>query len=107
MESVLGPDGPARDQQGRLFAGEGVGMDDPEVDAPHLGRIGPCSLFIGGDRHLGRHVDEQLGAYVQQSDRAHRAWGVGDGPRKAQGQGGHPRAVAKVSRMSSRAKVPE
>jgi hypothetical protein len=56
-------------------------VDDPEVDAGHSGRIGAQSFFVGGNWHFGGHVDEQLGTYVEESDRTHRGGIVRDEPR--------------------------
>jgi hypothetical protein len=65
MEPVLGPDGPARDHQGTLFADHRIGMDNPEVDPGHPGRIRTQTLFMSGDWDFGGHVDEELRTYVQ------------------------------------------
>jgi hypothetical protein len=65
VQTVLGPDGPARDQETLFRPGHGEEMDDAQIHSGHHLGIRTGAGFIRGHRHLGRalaaHRNNQRG----------------------------------------------
>jgi hypothetical protein len=81
VHAVLGADRPSRHQQ-HLAIGPGhrVRVDDPRVDPRHPAWIRFLSGWVAGDRDFGGDIDPQPPGIVQQRDRPHLFWRVGQVP---------------------------
>lgn len=55
VQTLLGPDGPARDEQGLVRSHRRVGMDDAQIHPSHPGGVGAVVL----DRDLGSDVEDE------------------------------------------------
>ena len=65
MQPFLGPDRPARRRQRLVVAGEGVGMDDPQINTGY-----PGGVDVGRfDRDRGGDVDNETAVVDQQGHR--------------------------------------
>jgi hypothetical protein len=92
VQTFLGPDLTARDEEAVVACHHCVGVDDAEVDARHPGGVRIASR----NRDLRRHVEEEPSRLRDEGDRADRLHRVGDRPAEAHphlgGTPGHAQA---------------
>ena len=85
VHPVFGADRPAGDQQALVVgAGDGVGVDDAEVDPGDPPRVRRHTVLVDGDWDLGGDLDPEPAAVGEQGHRSDLRHRVGHGPVQAQ-----------------------